>query len=82
MHGISPAVDGWGGAEIGRVGRFLGFAEKPSIENGKKHVELDNTKKAISVILATTDLCHPLPLLPTPTLTTKPPNSEDRCIYI
>ena len=60
MHGIRPKVGGWGGAEIGRVGRLLEFAEKPSIANGKKHVELDNTKKVISVILAPTDLCHPL----------------------
>ena len=45
MHGIRPKVGGWGGAEIGRVGRLLEFAEKPSIANGKKHVELDNTKK-------------------------------------
>ena len=60
MHGISPAVGGWGGDKIGGVGRLLGFAEKPSITNGKKHVELDNTKKVISVILAPTDLCHPL----------------------
>ena len=61
MHGISPEVGGWEGAEIGEVGILLGFAEKPSIANGKKHVELDNTKKVISVILAPTDLCHPLP---------------------
>ena len=60
MHGISPAVGGWGGDKIGGVGRLLGFAEKPSITNGKKHVELDNTKKVISVILAPTDLCQPL----------------------
>ena len=45
MHGIRPKVGGWGGAEIGRVGRLLEFAEKPSIANGKKHMELDNTKK-------------------------------------
>ena len=45
MHAIGPAVGGWGGAEIGGVGRLLGFAEKPSIENSKKRVELDNTKK-------------------------------------
>ena len=45
MHGISPAVGGWGGDKIGGVGRLLGFAEKPSIANEKKHVELDNTKK-------------------------------------
>ena len=61
MHGITPEVGGWGGAEIGEVGRLLGFSEKPSIANGKKHVELDNTKKVISVILAPTDPCHPLP---------------------
>ena len=60
MHGIRPEVGGWGGAEIGGVGRLLEFAEKPSIANGKKHVALDNTKKVISVILAPTDLCHPL----------------------
>ena len=29
MHGIRPEVGGWGGAEIGRVGRLLRFAEKP-----------------------------------------------------
>ena len=45
MHGISPAVGGLGGDEIGEVGRLLGFSEKPSIANEKKHVELDNTKK-------------------------------------
>ena len=45
IHDISPKVGGWRGAEIGRVGRLLEFAEKPSIANGKKHVELDNTKK-------------------------------------
>ena len=44
MHGISPAVGGWGGADIGGIGIFLGFAEKPIIANDKKHVELDNTK--------------------------------------
>ena len=60
MHGISPAVGDWGGAEIGGVGRLLGFAEKPSIANGKKQVKLDTTKKVIFVILAPTDLCHPL----------------------
>ena len=60
MHGIRLAVGGWEGAEIGGVGRFLEFAEKPSIANGKKHVALDNTKKVISVILVPTDLCHPL----------------------
>ena len=60
MHGISVAVGGWEGAEIGGLGRFLGFAEEPSIANVKKHVELDNTKKVMSVILAPTDLCHPL----------------------
>ena len=45
MNGISPAVGSWGGAEIGAVGRFIGFSEKPSIANGKKHVELDIIKK-------------------------------------
>ena len=45
MHGIRPKLGGWGGAEIGRVGRLLEFAEEPSIANGKKHMELDNTKK-------------------------------------
>ena len=61
MNGISLTVGGWGGDDIGGVGRLLGFAEKPSIANGKKHVELDNTKKVRSIILAPTDLCHPLP---------------------
>ena len=56
MHSIIPEVGGWGGSEIGEVGRLLGFAEKPSIANGKRHVELYNTKKVISVILAPTDL--------------------------
>ena len=60
MHGISTEVGGWGGADIGGIGRLLGLAEKPSITNGKKHVELDITKKVISIILAPTDLCHPL----------------------
>ena len=60
MHGISPEVGGWGGADIGELGRLIGFSGKASIENGKKHVELDHTKKVISVILAPTDLC-PLP---------------------
>ena len=39
---------------------MLEFAKKPSIANGKKHVALDITKKVISVILAPTDLGHPL----------------------
>ena len=60
MHGIRPKVGRRGGAEVGWVGRLLEFTEKPSIANGKKHVKLDNTKKLISVILAPTDLCHPL----------------------
>ena len=59
MHGIRYKVGGWGGAEIGGVGRLLEFSEKPSISNGKKHVALDNTKKVMSVILAPTDLGHP-----------------------
>ena len=45
MYGIRPKVGRRGGAEIGWVGRLLEFAEKPSIANGIKHVELDNTKK-------------------------------------
>ena len=45
MHGIRPKVGGWGGAEIGWVGRLLEFSEKPSIANSKKHVALDITKK-------------------------------------
>ena len=60
MHGIRPKVGRQGGADIGWVGRLLEFAEKPSIANGKKHVALDITKKAMSIILAPTDLCHPL----------------------
>ena len=60
MHGIRPKVGRRGGAEIGWVGRFLEFAEKPSIANGKKHVALDITKKRMSIILAPTELCHPL----------------------
>ena len=60
MHGIRPKVGRRGGAEIGWVGRLLEFAEKPSIANGKKHVALDITKKAMSIILAPTELCHPL----------------------
>ena len=60
MHGIRPKVGRWGGADIGWVGRFLEFAEKPSIANGKKHVALDITKKRMSIFLAPTDLCHPL----------------------
>ena len=45
MHGIHPKVGRWGGADIGWVGILLEFAENPSIANGKKHVEIDNTKK-------------------------------------
>ena len=60
MHGVCPKVGRQGGAEIGWVGRLLEFAEKPSIANGKKHVALDITNKAMSIILAPTDLCHPL----------------------
>ena len=60
MHGIRPKVGRWGGAEIGWVGRFLEFAENPSIANSKKDVALDTTKKEMSIILAPTDLFHPL----------------------
>ena len=60
MHGIRPKVDGREGAEIGWVGRLLEFAEKTSIANGKKYMALDITKKVMSIILAPTDLCHPL----------------------
>ena len=60
MHGICPKLGCRVGAEIGWVGRLLEFAEKPSITNGKKHVALDITKKGMSIILAPTDLCHPL----------------------
>ena len=60
MHVIRPKVGGRGGADIGRVGRLLEFAEKPSIANGKKHVALDITKKRMSIILAPTNLFHPL----------------------
>ena len=60
MHGIRPKVGRRGGAKIGWVGRLLELAEKPSIANGKKHVELDITKKVISIILVPTNLCHPL----------------------
>ena len=45
MHIIITEVGGWGDYEIGEVGRLLGFSEKPSIANSKRHVELDNTKK-------------------------------------
>ena len=34
--------------------------ENQVLQTAKKHVELDNTKKVISEILAPTDLCHPL----------------------
>ena len=61
MHGIRPKVGRQGGSDIGWAGRLLEFAEKPSIANGQKHVALDITKKAMSIILAPTDLCHPLP---------------------
>ena len=60
MHGIRPKVGRQGGAEIGWLGRLLEFYEKTSIANGKKHVALDITKKTMSIILAPTDLCHPL----------------------
>ena len=60
MHGIRPKVGLRGGAEISWVGRLLEFAEKPSIVKDKKHVALDITKKAMSIILAPTELCHPL----------------------
>ena len=60
MHGIRPKVGRRGDAEIGWVGRLLEFDENPSIAKGKKHVALDITKKAMSIILAPTVLCHPL----------------------
>ena len=47
IHGISPEVGGWGGAEIGGVGILIGFAEKPSIANGKLFLHLTTQKREI-----------------------------------